>query len=269
MLRMAPIENYFNLPPHQDIPIETFNDLLSGLTEASPEAQSVKANIHLEVASTHAITQNRKSTRSVKAWDFLKQTLDSSPKNTPLHASAEVTKACFPAYLDKSSEVGREKIAQNLATLIRNDTNLVYAGVLPNTLLGRRQELLAILLLGHAGLKGIIARPSFARQESSTTLVDGKKHNWDVTAISDGSVIAEGHYCLQVKSYNRKKFNQYHPSIVRVSNRNLGIWSAVPRGIQSVATAAILYGSSSTRISEIQKGLLKLMHKTGPLATSE
>lgn len=75
-----------------------------------------------------------------------------------------------------------------------------------------------VLCLLHEPSAGMVAVPSFLRQDENEWSEEGKKVRWDVTVESDGSTVPEGQYWLQAKRGARdSKMNGYHPDIIVVS----------------------------------------------------
>lgn len=104
-----------------------------------------------------------------------------------------------------------------------------------------------VLCLLHDPEQGIIAVPSFLRQDMNTWHEGGKKYRWDVTAESNGTRIPAGQYRIQAKNNaSYEDLNSYHPDIVMISgaqhmdgNPNIGAFRCAAESILDQDSAAV------------------------------
>jgi hypothetical protein len=120
-----------------------------------------------------------------------------------------------------------------------------------------------VLCLLHDPARGIVAVPSFMRQDENNWLLDGKKYRWDVTVESNGREVPEGQYRFQAKLDGRYRGDSsYHPDIIIVSgSKHLGENHAI--GAIHQAVSSIIEGDVRP-VSGYQDVLLGIMSDHGP-----
>jgi hypothetical protein len=124
----------------------------------------------------------------------------------------DLARAHLPLVTTEDLTEGRELAIQRGSELMRNwrgrylaDHRVGFRGHI-----GYAFELGACLVT-NALEPSLLAYPSLPRQDCNTHPVNGRSYKWDVTIESDGAVVEEGQYRVQVKS----SFNaiRYHPDI--------------------------------------------------------
>ncbi len=110
---------------------------------------------------------------------------------------------------------------------------------------------------------GLLAVPSFTRQELATTHVDGKNYRWDITIESDGSTVPAGQYRAQVKrAPPAKVIDEYHPDILMiVGTEHLG---EDRYDFTSLPAANAILDVNTPQVNAYKDTLFDLMSRSGP-----
>jgi hypothetical protein len=127
---------------------------------------------------------------------------------------AQMTRAHLPLFLPDNLTDARSTAIGNAGELMKEWRGRYWSadGVISRGETGYAYEL-GICLLGNAMEPSILAYPSLLRQDINAHPIAGKAYKWDVTVESDGTVINEGQYRVQVKSSTNAGREAYHPDI--------------------------------------------------------
>lgn len=177
----------------------------------SPRQVSHAATLALELAQHPTVSRRSRRIYAGEAeWRYEARQPDGSHTVRGFHA--EMTRAHLPFLSPnpdadrRGSVIGRSK---DLMTTWRK-RYWSGEGAASHRHVGRAYEL-GTCLLTNALHSSLLAFPALRRQDINRHPVDGKPYSWDVSVESDGTVIKEGQYRVQVKSSGNP--TQYHPDI--------------------------------------------------------
>lgn len=199
--------NYSALDPRYDADTDELASIAVSLEDSErPGRLCIATNAYLEHSARLSHDPEARLASAIAAEDILRGPL--STPDTPGTFNSKTIGAHLPIFAYGWNDESRSMTKQHISDIVQS-----WIGRLAhdsesqvNTEKGSILELVTTLMLGHIGLEGIRARPSFLRQDSNCHLLEGRHYRWDVTAFSDGTLIEEGEYRLQVKSNDNEPF---------------------------------------------------------------
>jgi hypothetical protein len=264
---------YYHLDPSSYAHVNDLYDLadeFEDLGAVSGANGNLNANIHLEISLHPDVLANEQVDHALWAEELL-TAKDTGGEYLINGDEALPYRLHLPFFKHGWTDDARQEVHANLSGALANAADNYIHATSENwsAAKGFACESAVALLIGHTGVKGLMAYPSFERQNRNHVRIDGWPYRWDVTAYSDGTTLEQGEYPIQVKSGPSWKGGQYHPDIIKISMLDhMSIETNRPRRLASLCNQLILFNyvnKFSPNLSLKRNEVLDILTSKGPI----
>jgi hypothetical protein len=265
---------YYDLDPSRYAHVNDLYDLADELEATSAVRGAdgnLNANIHLEISLHPDVLPNEQIDHAFWA-DELLSAKDSDGQYLVGVEEASAYRIHMPFFKYGWTDDAKKEVRANLDNVLTEAATIYTVnqdGGNGGIAKGFACESAITLMVGHTGLQGLMAYPSFERQNRNHVRVDDKSYRWDVSVFSDGTTLEQGEYPIQVKSSQHGRRNDYHPNIIGISIANhLSIPVHRPHMLASLCERLIILNDTNPEPRDLhlkRKIILGVLEKEGPV----